>query len=198
MFGYLNGKITYKSPTYVYIECGGVGYHVNISLNTFSKLEGKVEVKIFTVLQVREDDMSLYGFYEEDERFLFTNLISVSGVGANTARVILSYMTVEEVRRAIVHNDAASLSKVKGIGAKTAQKIIIDLKEKIVKSSGGVDSISISGGQNNIVREDALFALVALGFPKAAIEKTINNILLKNPDVAQVEDLIKLVLKQMN
>lgn len=197
MFGYLNGKITYKSPTYIYVECGGVGYHVNITLNTFSKLEAKNEVKIYTVLQVREDDMSLYGFCEEDERFLFTNLISVSGVGANTARVILSYMTVEEVRRAIVHNDAASLGKVKGIGAKTAQKIIIDLKEKMVKSSG-MESANIGAHQGNIVKDDALSALIALGFPKMSVEKAINAIIQKNPDVSQVEDLIKLVLKQMN
>lgn len=197
MFGYLNGKITYKSPTYIYVECGGVGYHVNISLNTFTKLEDKNEVKIFTVLQVREDDMSLYGFYEEDERFLFTHLISVSGVGANTARVILSYMTNEELRRAIVHNDAASLSKVKGIGAKTAQKIIIDLKEKIVKSTN-MDTVTVGMAQSNNVKDDALSALIALGFPKMSVEKTINMIIQKNPDVSQVEDLIKLVLKQMN
>ena len=122
MIGYLSGKLAFKSPTYVYVECSGVGYHVNISLNTYSKLEGKTEVKLYTSLQVREDDMSLFGFYDEEERLLFTQLISVSGVGANTARIILSYMTVDDAKRAIINGDAVSLSKVKGIGAKTARK----------------------------------------------------------------------------
>ena len=197
MIGFLNGKLAFKSPTYVYVECMGVGYHVNISLNTYSKLEGKTEIKLYTSLQVREDDMSLYGFYDEEERLLFTHLISVSGVGANTARIILSYMTVEDAKRAIINGDAVSLSKVKGIGAKTAQKIIIDLKEKVIKS-GTPEAIQTVVNQDNNLRSDALSAMIALGFPKATIEKTINQVVQKNPEIAQVEDLIKLVLKHMN
>lgn len=175
----------------------GVGYHVNISLNTYSKLDGKTEVKLFTSLQVREDDMSLYGFYDEDERLLFTQLISVSGVGANTARIILSYMTVDDAKRAIINGDAVTLSKVKGIGAKTAQKIIIDLREKVIKTAAP-ESIQTIVNQDNNIRNDALSAMIALGFPKATIEKTINQVMQKNPELTQVEDLIKMVLKQMN
>ena len=197
MIGYLSGKLAFKSPTYVYVECSGVGYHVNISLNTYSKLEGKTEVKLYTSLQVREDDMSLFGFYDEEERLLFTQLISVSGVGANTARIILSYMTVDDAKRAIINRAAASLSKVKGIGAKTAQKIIIDLKEKVIKS-GTPEATQTVVNQDNNLRSDALSAMIALGFPKATIEKTINQVMQKNPEIAQVEDLIKLVLKHMN
>lgn len=197
MIGYLSGKLTFKSPAYVYVECMGVGYHVNISLNTYGKLEGKTEIKLFTALQVREDDMSLYGFIDEEERALFLHLISVSGVGSNTARVILSYMTTDDVRRAIINGDAVSLSKVKGIGAKTAQKIIIDLREKVMKS-GVAESAQAVVNQDNNLRNDALSAMIALGFPKAAIEKTINQVMQKSPEITQVEDLIKMVLKQIN
>jgi holliday junction DNA helicase RuvA len=197
MYGYLSGKITYKSPTYVYVDVQGVGYHVNISLNTYSKLEDKSEVKLYTTLQVKEDDLSLYGFITDLERQLFNLLISVSGVGANTARVILSYMNEEDLMRIIANGDAVSISKVKGIGPKTAQKIVIDLREKVIKLSGSekVDTTMSSG---NNLREDALSAMLALGFAKANVEKTINQVLQKQPQVSQVEDLIKEVLKQMN
>lgn len=112
MIGYLKGRITLKTPAFIYVECSGVGYHVNISLSTYTKISELNEVQIFTYMQVREDDISLYGFFEEDERFLFTQLISVSGIGANTARVILSYMTAEEVKNAIIHENEAALVSV--------------------------------------------------------------------------------------
>ena len=196
MFGYLKGKISMKNPAFIYVECAGVGYHVNISLNTYSKLENATDIQIFTHMQVREDDISLYGFADIEERGLFVLLISVSGVGANTARVILSYMTTEEIKRAIMHEDEVSLGKVKGIGPKTAKRIILDLKDKIMKGSGA-EAVNMPGG-NNIMRDEALSALVALGFSKANVDKLISQILSKHKEVDNVEDLIKIVLKQIN
>lgn len=197
MIAYLNGEITHKTPTYIYIDCHGVGYHVNISLNTYSKLENLQKIKIFTYLNVREDEQSLYGFFDDDERTLFILLISVSGIGVNTARVILSYMNPEEVRTAIIHENAVALGKVKGIGPKTAKRIILDLKDKVIKESGSEQVILISP-ESNTLRNEALSALVALGFPKPVVEKQIKTIIEKNPNIEQIEDLIKQVLKQMS
>lgn len=197
MIAYLNGQITYKSPTFVYIECGGVGYHVNISLHTYSKLESLDKVKILTYLNVKEDEQSLFGFFDDEERSLFILLISVSGIGVNTARVILSYMTPEEAKVAIIHEDAFALGKVKGIGPKTAKRIILDLKDKVIKDSGEHIPLTISS-ESNSLRSEALAALIALGFPKISVEKHLKSIIDKNPQGMQVEDLIKLVLKQMN
>ena len=196
MYGYLTGKITHKTPTFIYIECGGVGYHVNISLNTFALLDGKTDMKLYTHLQVREDDMSLYGFADEGERALFVLLISVSGVGTNTARIILSYMTIDEVKKAIMNEDAITLSKAKGIGPKTAKRIILDLKEKVIKESGSEPSSNVKMVSNSM-KDDALSALMSLGFPRVSVEKTIVQIIQKYPEMNQVEELIKLVLKQM-
>lgn len=196
MIGYLKGKLAIKKPTYVIIECSGVGYHVNISLNTYSRIENLDEATIFTHLQVREDDMSLYGFFDVDEKAIFVLLISVSGIGTNTARVILSYMTVDEIKSAIMHEDVVSISKVKGIGPKTAKRLILDLKDKVIKESGS-DPINIPTG-SNIIKSEALSAMLALGFPKASVEKTINLVVAKNPSINSVEDIIKLVLKNMS
>lgn len=200
MIGYLKGNITHKTPAYIYLETGGVGYHVNISLSTFGKLDGKEESLVYTHMHVREDDISLYGFYDEDERQLFVQLISVSGIGCNTARVILSYMDTEELRKAIVHEDEFTLGKVKGIGPKTAKRIILDLKDKIIKSSGIEPSaLSKAGGTvTSSIKEEAMAALLALGFPKAGLDKHINSALTKNAGIESVEELIKNVLKQMN
>lgn len=198
MFAYLKGQITYKSPTYIHLECQGVGYHVNISLHTFSKLENLESIKILTYLHVKEDEQSLYGFFESEEKALFVQLISVSGIGVNTARVILSYMAPEEVKQAIIHENAFALGKVKGIGPKTAKRIILDLKDKVMKeSSDGPDLTSI-GFQVQSSKNEAIAALIALGFPRPTIEKHIKAIPDKESDNMQVEDLIKLVLKQMN
>lgn len=197
MYGYLTGKITHKTPTFIYLECNGVGYHLNISLNTYALLEGKIDMKLYTHLQVREDDMSLYGFADEGERALFVLLISVSGIGTNTARIILSYMTIDEVKKAIMNEDAVTLSKTKGIGPKTAKRIILDLKEKVMKESGSDVSSSVKMVPNSM-KDDALSALMSLGFPRPSVEKTIVQIIQKYPEMTQVEELIKLVLKQMN
>ncbi len=203
MIGYIKGKIAMKTPTYIYVDTAGVGYHLNISLNTYSKLEDKQEATMFTHLHVREDEMSLWGFYDEEERSLFVNLISVSGIGCNTARVILSYMTVDEAKRAIVNEDEFSLGKVKGIGPKTAKRVIIDLKDKIMKSSGVEPAMAsvkavTSAGTGASLKNEALAALVALGFPKPTMEKHVNAVISKNSEINSVEDLIKQVLKQMN
>ena len=195
MIAYLQGKLTHKTPTFVYVDCNGVGYHVNISLNTYSKLESLDAVKIMTYMHTNDDGQSLFGFMDEAERSIFVLLISVSGVGPNTARVILSYMTTEEAKSAIVHENVAALNKVKGIGPKTAKRIILDLKDKILKISG--DQPLIMSESNNTVRDEALSALVALGFPKNSVEKQLKSVLSTNSDIDQVEDIIKLVLKQM-
>jgi Holliday junction DNA helicase RuvA len=197
LIAYLQGTISHKTPTFIYVDCNGVGYHVNISLHTYSKLEKLEKVKILTYLSIKEDEHTLYGFFDEEERVLFILLISVSGIGVNTARVILSYMTPEEVRTAIIHENAFALGKVKGIGPKTAKRIILDLKDKVIKESGkeNVVMITIEG---NSIKQEALSALMTLGFPKPVIEKQIKFITDKHPEIDQVEDLIKQVLKNMN
>ncbi len=197
MIAYLNGEITHKTPTFIYVDCHGVGYHVNISLNTYSKLENLQKVKIFTYLNVKEDEQSLYGFYDDDERSLFILLISVSGIGVNTARVILSYMNPDEVRGAIIHENAVALGKVKGIGPKTAKRIILDLKDKVIKESGS-DPVVLISQEVQTFRHEAISALIALGFPKPVVEKQVKFVLEKNPNIEQVEDLIKYVLKNMS
>lgn len=176
----------------------GVGYHVNISLNTYSKLENMDSVKILTYLHVKEDEQSLYGFIDHDEKNLFVLLISVSGIGVNTARVILSYLTPEEVKNAILHENDFALSKVKGIGPKTAKRIILDLKDKVLKESGDVSQSSFVVSSSQSVKSEALSALMALGFPKPAIEKYMKAIPDSQAEEMQVEDLIKLILKQMS
>ena len=155
MIAYLNGSISHKTPTYIYVDCNGVGYHVNISLNTYSKLENLSKIKIFTYLNVKEDEQSLFGFFDDEERSLFVLLISVSGVGVNTARVILSYMAPEEVKSAIIHENAVALGKVKGIGPKTAKRIILDLKDKVIKETGG-EQVILSSPESNTIRNEAL------------------------------------------
>ncbi|NNF34287.1 MAG: Holliday junction branch migration protein RuvA [Saprospiraceae bacterium] len=196
MIAYISGPITFKSPAYIYVEAAGVGYHINISLNTFSKIEHLEQVKILTYFHVKEDGQSLYGFYDAEERQIFIHLLSVSGIGPNTARVILSYMNPEEVNMAILQENVAALNAVKGIGPKTAKRIILDLKDKIAKKQDDVASLVVT--VNNTIREEALSALLALGFPKAGVQKSISQVLRSDPSVGSVEDLIKKVLKQMS
>jgi len=196
MIAYIKGEITYKSPTYILVETGGIGYHVNISLNTYAQIEKLEKVQILTHLQVKEDSHTLYGFAEEAERSMFILLISVSGIGTNTARVLLSSMKVEEARMAIMSENVAAFNKVKGIGPKTAKRIILDLKDKVIKESGDT-SMSISP-INNTIREEALSALVALQFPKIKVQKVLNKILQQQPNVGSVEEMIKLALKNLS
>jgi Holliday junction DNA helicase RuvA len=196
LIAYLKGKITFKKPTYIYVECGGVGYHVNISLNTYQAIEDKEDIKILTYLQVKEDSQALYGFYDERERNLFVLLISVSGVGVNTARVMLSGMSVDDMRSAIIHEQVATLNKIKGIGPKTAKRIILDLKDKVLKDGAVADTLSPS--ISNTIVDEALSAMIALGFPRNTVNKQLNAIMASQTNITQVEDLIKAALKQLS
>lgn len=191
MYDYLKGKLVEKTPTYIVIDVGGVGYMVNISLTTYSKIKEKEDLKIFTHFVVREDAQLLYGFADKNERVIFGHLISVSGVGANTARLILSSLTTEEAYDAIVLSKANVLQGVKGIGGKTAQRIIIDLKDKLIKSGIELDKIDET---HNTIREEALSGLLILGFSKISAEKAVARVLKAN-EVVDVEGLIKESLK---
>lgn len=191
MYAFISGKVTEKTPAYVVIDNHGIGYFINITLNTFTAIGEKEEVRLYTHTQILEDAHNLFGFFSQKERDLFELLISVSGVGCNTARLILSSLTVSELSHAIASDDVKTIQSVKGIGAKTAQRIVIDLKDKLKK----IDiQPEIFSAPNNTIRTEALSALTILGFNKAAIEKALDKILKQQPD-ASVEALIKEALK---
>lgn len=193
MISHLNGKLVEKSPTDVVIECGGVGYFVNISLHTYSGISGNENIKLYTHLQVREDAHTLYGFFEKSEREIFRLLISVSGVGASIARTMLSSMSPVQIRDAIALNDVNAIQSIKGIGAKTAQRVILDLKDKIAKIYG-IDEVSEH--RDNTSKNEALSALEVLGFSRKQTEKLVDRILISNPDLS-VEGIIKEALKNL-
>jgi holliday junction DNA helicase ruvA len=194
MITQLQGKLVEKNPTYVVIDCQGVGYFVNISLNTYSALSEGEAIKLYTYLQVREDAHTLYGFFSKAEREVFVLLLSVSGVGAGTARTMLSSLTAAQVRNAIVAGEVATIQAVKGIGAKTAQRIVLDLKDKILKLQDFQDE-AIS--PTITYKEEALAALEVLGFVRKQAEKTIDKILKTAENDLSVEGLIKQALKSM-
>jgi Holliday junction DNA helicase RuvA len=196
MYAYLKGEVTFRSPAFVVIDVGGVGYHVNIPLSTYTALEGKEKATLYTHLQVREDAHTLYGFSTQTERTLFVQLIGVTGVGATTAQLLLSSMSVDEIRSAVVGEQAHVLQRVKGIGAKTAKQIILDLKSKLTKEAP--DAPVLLSGPDNTVREEALSALLALGFTRIAVQKALNQAMKDNPSATRVEDLIKLALKALS
>lgn len=193
MITHLEGRLVEKNPTDVVIDCNGVGYFINISLHTFSQIPDRENLKLFTYLQVREDAHSLYGFSSKTERDIFKLLISVSGIGANTARTMLSSLTPEQVKDGIASGDVALIQSVKGIGAKTAQRVIIDLKDKVLKVYG-LEELSLI--PNNTNKDEALSALDVLGFNKKQSEKVIDRILKDQPD-AEVEQIIKEALKNL-
>jgi len=197
MIAYIKGKITEKSPTTIVVEtASGLAYQIHISLNTYSQLESLEDIKIFTHLIVKEDSHSLYGFMTEQEKFLFGKLISVSGIGPNTSRVILSGMTPDDVIRTIASEDHVRFSKVKGIGPKTAKRIILDLKDKLTKEimTSDVNMVQL----DNSARDEALSALLTLGFNKNTVEKAINGILNASDDSYSSEQIIKAVLKKLS
>jgi holliday junction DNA helicase RuvA len=194
MFEYIKGPVADLTPTYIVVDCAGVGYYVNISLQTYSNFEGKKEVMVYLHQVVREDAHLLFGFASKDERELFRLLISVSGVGANTARVILSSMSASEIQKAIVSADINALKQIKGIGLKTAQRIVVDLKDKVFGKDSGPSQLFTS--INNTTRQEALSALVMLGFNKSAVEKVLDQ-QLKEEGNLSVEGLIKLALKRL-
>jgi Holliday junction DNA helicase RuvA len=189
MIGHLNGRLIEKNPTELIIECGGVGYEVKISLNTFSAIGSDESIKVFTKLIVREDAHVLYGFASKEEREMFNHLISVSGIGPNTAMIMLSSLVPDEIAHAIQSEDVRTIQSIKGIGAKTAQRVIIDLKDKMVKMVFSSENIF---SQNNTNKFDALTALVSLGFDKKNTEKAIDKI---STGEETVEQLIKEALK---
>ncbi len=193
MIAQINGRLIEKTPTYVIIDCGGVGYQLNISLNTYSKIGDKEACLLFTHFVVREDAQLLYGFKEKSERELFQLLISVSGVGSSTAMMILSSLSPKETKSAIMLGDTPTLQRVKGIGAKSAQRIIVDLKDKVVKLDGAED---ISASPSNTMKEEALSALVMLGFSKKPAEKALTKILSGGEEFT-LEELIKRTLKNL-
>jgi len=194
MYDYISGYVDSLTPTQVVIDNGGIGYDIKISLNTFSSLEEKKELKLYIYQHVREDILSLYGFFTKEERALFLLLISVSGVGANTAQVMLSSLSVHEIEQAILSGDVATLKSIKGIGLKTAQRIIVDLKDKIGKQKE--EDFSFLINQENKAFEEAQAALSNLGFAKKQIEKVLKGIL-KTDENISVELLIKTALKQL-
>ncbi|HLN56236.1 MAG TPA: Holliday junction branch migration protein RuvA [Bacteroidales bacterium] len=193
MIDYINGPVTRITPAFVVVETGGVGYFINISLNTFSKLENKSEYKILIHEVIREDAHLLFGFADEEEREIFRLLISVTGVGASTARMVLSSLKPVEIERAITASDVNVLKSVKGIGLKTAQRIIVDLRDKVGKTSSGGEIFSISDNTN---REEALSALVMLGFAKSAVIKVLDKISREEKNLS-VEDMIRKALKNL-
>ncbi len=194
MYAYIDGKLAFKCPTYVVIDAGGVGYHINISLNTYAALKDNEKCKLFTWLHVKEDGHTLYGFFEEGERRLFLHLISVSGIGPNTGRMILSSITPAEIQTAIVKGDVPLIQRIKGIGPKSAQRMILELQDKLKKE--GPDSL-ISMPLNNTAKDEALSALVMLGFNKSVAEKSLDAAIKQDNENLSVETLIKIALKSL-
>lgn len=195
MIAFLKGRLVQREPAYVIIEVNGIGYHVNISLNTFGDIKDAEAIQLYTHLSIREDAHVLFGFSTEAEKRLFQLLISVNGVGPNTAIVMLSYLSVQEMKAAILREDVPTLQAVKGIGAKTAQRVIIELKDKLKKESWEETSSVVSAGGHNTLRNEALSALLTLGLPKAAAEKSVDSILKKSGNTITLEDLVKQALK---
>lgn len=191
MIDYITGKVTILTPAYVVVECNGIGYNINISLNTYAALEKAVTCKILIHEAIREDAWLLYGFFTEDERELFRQLISVSGVGAGTARMMLSSVRPGDLREAISEGNVGILKAVKGIGLKTAQRIIIDLKDKTGKHSLSGEIIAFS---DNTAREESLSALVMLGFARNSAIKVVDNLLKENRTLP-VEEIVRRALK---
>ena len=193
MIAHLQGKLVEKSPTQVIIDCGGVGYHVNISLHTYSLLPDADFIKLFTHLQIKEDAHTLFGFMEKSEREIFKMLLSVSGIGASIARTMLSSLDPKQITNAIASADVTTIQSIKGIGSKTAQRVILDLKDKVLKLYD-LDEVSMS--QSNTNRDEALSALEVLGFVRKASEKLVDKIVKEDPE-ASVEAIIKKALKNL-
>ncbi len=194
MIAYLKGKLVHKEPTFIILDVNGIGYQVSISLNTFSEIKDREDLKLVTYMHVREDAQILYGFINETEKQMFQHLISVNGVGPNTALVVLSYLPPNELRSAIVREDAAALQAVKGIGGKTAQRVILELKDKLRK-----DPLEEGPGKpglvHNTMRHEALTALMTLGITKSAAEKSVDSVLKLSGNTISLENLVKQALK---
>ncbi|MET6989051.1 Holliday junction branch migration protein RuvA [Sediminicola arcticus] len=193
MVTHLKGKLVEKNPTHVVIECSGVGYFVNISLHTFSKIGDSESIQLFTHLQVKEDSHTLFGFAEKSEREIFRLLLSVSGIGSSTARTMLSSLSPGQIRDAIATGDVPTIQGIKGIGVKTAQRVILDLKDKILKI---YDIDEVSSNSNNTNKDEALSALEVLGFVRKQAERVVDKVLSQDSSLS-VENIIKLALKNL-
>lgn len=193
MFAYLEGKLAEVTPTYAIVDCSGVGYMLNITLSTYEKIQGKNTCKLFTYVNVREDEFSLFGFHSMGERHIFELMISVSGIGPSTARTMLSTLPAEELQSAILSGNVALLKSVKGIGAKTAQRMVLELQDKMAKTAG---EIQMPMGSGSVKKEEASAALVMLGFTRPMAEKAIIKVSKQRQgEDLSVEELIKLALK---
>jgi Holliday junction DNA helicase RuvA len=195
MIAYIDGKLTYKDPTYVIIDIGGVGYQIKISLQTFAGLHEGERCRLNTYLHIKEDAHTLYGFLENAEKRLFMDLISVSGIGPNTAIMMLSSLSYAEIQNAIVTEDIRTIQSIKGIGSKTAQRVILELKDKIKKGVYAGEIPNIAASANNSLRNEALSALITLGIPKNVAEKSIDTIMKGEGQPLSLEQLIKRALK---
>ena len=193
MIAHIQGKLVEKTPTEVVIDCNGVGYHINISLHTYSLLPASENIRLYTYLQIKEDGHTLFGFMEKSEREIFKLLLSVSGIGAGIARTMLSSLDPKQIIHALASGDVGTIQSIKGIGSKTAQRAILDLKDKVLKVYD-LDEVSVSA--NNTNREEALSALEVLGFNKKLAEKAIDKIVKENA-AATVEAIIKSALKNL-
>ncbi len=193
MIAHIQGKLVEKNPTEVVIDCGGVGYHINISLHTYSLLPNTDQIKLFTYLQIKEDAHTLFGFFEKSEREIFKMLLSVSGIGASIARTMLSSLEPKQIIQAIASGDVGTVQSIKGIGVKTAQRVILDLQDKVIKL---YDLDEVSMVLNNTNRDEALSALEVLGFVRKSSEKVVEKIIKEDPD-ATVESIIKRALKSL-
>ena len=196
MITYLKGKLAYKDPTHVIVDVGGVGYEVKISLNTYSQVKDKEELLIQTYLHVKEDSHTLFGFYEKSEKKRFLDLLSINGVGPSTALMILSSLDAKELQAAIAQEDVATIQRVKGIGGKTAQRIILELKDKMKKEGLLDKTTEIAPQFDNTLKNEALSALTTLGINKSAADKTINSIMREYGEDIRLEELIKQALKR--
>lgn len=195
MITHIEGKLIEKTPTYVVIDVNGIGYKIKISLQTFSSITQSEYCKLLTHLSVKEDSHTLFGFFDESERDLFRKLISVSGVGPSTAQVVLSTYSPDEIIHHITSGDVSAVKSIKGIGAKTAQRIIIDLQDKLAKGLPTTDLLFSK--KDNTIKEESLSALLALGFAKKGAEQKIDKVLKSNPEISSVEELVKTALSQM-
>lgn len=193
MIAYIQGKLVEKTPTEVVIDCGGVGYHINISLHTYSLLPKTEQIKLYTYVQIKEDAHTLFGFVEKTEREIFKMMLTVSGIGASIARTMLSSLEPKQIIQAIAVGDFATIQSIKGIGTKTAQRVIIELKDKVLKL---YDLEEVSLVQNNTNKDEALSALEVLGFIRKNAEKVVEKIARENPD-GTVEFIIKQALKNL-
>ena len=194
MYAYLQGKFTYKSPAQIYIDVNGIGFEVNISLHTYSAIQNIAEGRLFIHMQVKEDGHSLFGFFDKEEKDIFLLLISVSGVGASTARMMLSSTRPDEITKAIQLGDVKLLERVKGIGKKTAERLVLELKDKVGKqTAGSLGGVSVPIA--NTIEQDALIALTALGISRIQAEQSIQKIIRTEPEISNLEELIKKALK---